>query len=106
MVSYRLYESFNYCRIFILIKYRNRSNLLTAAVSLFVAGGIGNLIDRIRFGYVVDMFEFKIFKFAIFNVADIYVTFAMIILAVYILFFDSKSSKSKDSAEALNKTNE
>lgn len=92
--------------IFILIKYRNRSNLLTAAVSLFVAGGIGNLIDRIRFGYVVDMFEFKIFKFAIFNVADIYVTFAMIILAVYILFFDSKSSKSKDSAEALNKTNE
>lgn len=92
--------------IFILIKYRNRSKLLTAAVTLFIAGGIGNLIDRIRFGYVVDMFEFKIFKFAIFNIADIYVTCAMIILLIYILFFDSKSNKSKDPAEALNKTDE
>lgn len=74
---------------------RKRSKLLTAAITLFIAGGIGNIIDRIRFGYVVDMFEFKIFKFAIFNFADICVTFAFIMMLVYGLFIDPKLEKAK-----------
>ena len=47
----------------VLYKLRNRSKLLNVAVALFIAGGIGNLIDRIRYAYVVDMFELKLFKF-------------------------------------------
>lgn len=75
--------------------FRKRSKLLTAAITLFIAGGIGNIIDRARYGYVVDMFEFKIFKFAIFNFADICVTFAFIMLLAYGLFIDPKIEKAK-----------
>ena len=61
---------------------------LTFAVILifFVAGAIGNLIDRIVNNYVVDFFYFKLINFPIFNVADIYVTvaaFAFIILGIF-----------------------
>lgn len=52
----------------------------------FVAGAIGNLIDRIVNNYVVDFFYFKLINFPIFNVADIYVTvaaFAFIILGIF-----------------------
>ena len=58
------------------------------AVVLFIAGGaVGNLIDRVKLGYVVDFFYFELIDFPIFNVADIYVTCATIILALLILFF-------------------
>ncbi len=79
--------------IFVLFRYMKRSKLLSTAIALFVAGGIGNLIDRIRFGYVVDMFELKLFKFAIFNFADICVTFAFVMILVYAIFIDPKIEK-------------
>ena len=72
-----------------------RSKLLTAIILLFLSGGIGNLIDRIRQGYVVDMFEVKLFNFAIFNVADIYVTVAVALLMIYVIFVEPKESKRK-----------
>ena len=87
--------------IFLLIKLYHRSKFLNVAITLFIAGGIGNLIDRFRYAYVVDMFEFKPFKFAIFNVADICVTFAFIMLLIYGLFIDPKIEKAKkEKAEA------
>ncbi len=57
-------------------------------VVLFIAGGAaGNMIDRGLLGYVVDFFYFELIDFPIFNVADIYVTCATIILALLILFY-------------------
>lgn len=85
--------------IVVLFKVYRRSKLLGVAVALFVAGGIGNLIDRIRYAYVVDMFELKLFKFAIFNVADICVTVAFVMLLIYAFFIDPKIEKAK-KAEA------
>lgn len=76
-----------------------RSKLLDVAVGLFIAGGIGNLIDRIRMGYVVDMFEIKLFDFAIFNVADICVTVAFVLLIIYTVFIDPKIEKARQEAE-------
>lgn len=76
-----------------------RSKFLSFSIMLFVAGGIGNIIDRVRFGYVVDMFEFKIFHFAIFNVADICVTFAFVFVIIYMLFIDPKIEKAKKAGE-------
>ena len=81
--------------IVLLFKVYRRSKLLDIALALFIAGGIGNLIDRFRFAYVVDMFEFKPFHFAIFNVADICVTFAFIMLLIYGFFIDPKIEKAK-----------
>ena len=85
--------------IYLLFKYMKRSKLLTLAILLFVSGGIGNIIDRLRQGYVVDMFDVKLFKFAIFNVADIYVTCAFVLLMIYVIFVDPKI-QAKTIAEA------
>ena len=51
------------------------------------AGAVGNMIDRIRLGYVIDFFYFNLIDFPIFNVADIYVTCAVAALAVLILWY-------------------
>lgn len=57
-------------------------------VLLFLAGGaVGNLVDRMVLGYVVDFFYFELIDFPIFNVADIYVTCATIALVILILFY-------------------
>ena len=64
-----------------------RFRLLNVVVILFVAGALGNLIDRIVNNYVVDFFYFKWIDFPVFNVADIYVTVTMILLLILILFF-------------------
>lgn len=89
---------------FVLYKYMKRSRLFSLSLALFIAGGIGNLIDRIRFGYVVDMFEVKLFKFAIFNFADICVTCAFVLLMIYGIFIDPKIDKRlKDEMKAVKK---
>lgn len=59
---------------------------LRVCVLLICSGAIGNLIDRIRFGYVVDFLYFELIDFPIFNVADIYVTVSTIALCVLLLF--------------------
>ena len=56
-------------------------------ICFIIAGAIGNFIDRVIFGYVIDFIYFKIINFPIFNVADIYVTCSTILLAVLVLFY-------------------
>lgn len=85
--------------IFLMFRLVKRSRLLNIAIALFIAGGIGNLIDRIRLKYVVDMFEIKLFRFAVFNVADICVTVAFVLLLIYGIFIDPKIEKAKKAAE-------
>jgi signal peptidase II len=50
------------------------------------AGGIGNMIDRIIYGYVQDMFKVELFNFAIFNVADVFITVFAILFALSMIF--------------------
>lgn len=59
---------------------------LNLIIVVFVAGAIGNLIDRLVHNYVIDFFYFKLINFPVFNVADIYVTvsaFAVMILGIF-----------------------
>ena len=65
---------------------RKRYLPLMCSLFLLVSGAVGNMIDRIRLGYVIDMFDFRLINFPVFNVADIYVTCSMIILLIFILF--------------------
>lgn len=51
------------------------------------AGAVGNMIDRVRHGYVVDFFYFKLIDFPVFNVADIYVTVSVVIALVLFFFY-------------------
>lgn len=60
---------------------------LRICIIAICAGAVGNMIDRIRLGYVVDFFYFSLIDFPIFNVADIYVTVATFLLIVLILFY-------------------
>ena len=59
------------------------------------AGGLGNMIDRIRLGYVVDMIAVDFVDFAVFNVADSFVTCGCILLMVHLIFFNRDFWKDK-----------
>lgn len=52
------------------------------------AGGLGNMIDRLRLGYVVDMVCLDFFRFPVFNVADIFITCGCVILLAHLVFFN------------------
>ncbi len=69
------------------------------AATLVLAGGIGNLIDRVTLGYVTDMFQTLFMDFAIFNVADSCLTIGVALLVIYILFFYDKLHKKEASAD-------
>ena len=60
------------------------------------AGGLSNMIDRIRFGFVIDMFRIDMFDFAVFNVADIFITVFCIAFILYILFGGEKEKEETD----------
>ncbi len=66
---------------------------------LIVGGGIGNLIDRVLNGVVVDMFEVLFMEFAVFNVADCFVTVGCVMLFIGILFSDSIEKKQRSARQ-------
>ena len=69
------------------------------ALSLLLAGAVGNLIDRALRGYVVDMFNFLFMHFAVFNVADICVVVGGIGAAAYYLFLADRLEPGKGGAD-------
>ena len=79
--------------------------LLHIALSMIVAGGLGNLVDRVAFGYVRDFIEYTIvytvFKknFAICNFADVCLTIGVILLIVYLIVFYAIGDKKKEAAK-------
>ena len=60
-------------------------------------GAIGNLIDRIRLGYVIDMIEVTFMEFAVFNVADCFVVCGAILLVIYAFFLDKPAKKGEQT---------
>ena len=68
---------------------------VTAGV-LILGGGIGNVIDRVCRGYVVDMFDLQFISYPIFNLADCFVVAGVILGAVYYLWFYEKYDKKKE----------
>ncbi len=72
------------------------------SATLIIAGGIGNLIDRIRFGEVIDYIDISpLFKFAVFNFADCCIVVGGILLCVYILFVHDKfAPQNEEKTEA------
>ena len=62
---------------------------------LIFAGGVGNLIDRVFQGYVIDYFEFLFMDFAIFNVADVYVCVGVGLYAIYTFYTEFYKKENK-----------
>ena len=73
--------------IALLLKYGTKDKLMFWAVILVLSGGIGNMIDRIRYDYVVDFIYFVLINFPMFNVADIYVSVSTVVLVILLLFY-------------------
>ena len=80
--------------IWYLIKNIKGSFWLISGLTLIIAGGLGNFIDRLRQGFVVDMFQFDFINFAVFNVADTYLTFGVLIMLLVIIKEETNGSES------------
>ena len=86
---------------YLLVRRIVRHPLGVAACSLILSGGIGNLIDRIRYGYVVDMFQFEFWRsYPVFNVADMCIVIGAILGAVYYLWFYEKYDQKRPEEKA------
>ena len=59
-------------------------------IAAIYAGGLGNMIDRLRLGYVVDMVKTEFMNFPVFNVADCFITCGCILLLVHLFFFNKE----------------
>lgn len=88
---------------------QTQNEFLRISLTFILGGGIGNLVDRIKFGYVRDFIQFAFWeKFAIFNVADMFVTvgtFMLIIVLIVMLVLENKKSKKEFEEENKNKAN-
>ena len=58
------------------------------------AGGLGNMIDRVRLGYVVDMIELEFMRFPVFNVADCFITCGCVLLIAHLVLFNQNFWKN------------
>jgi len=76
-----------------ILKGRKTHPLLRISMAMIVAGGIGNLIDRMTLGYVVDFLDFHFWP--IFNVADIGVSAGCVLLAGYVFFIEGKEKSGR-----------
>ena len=57
-------------------------------IAAVYGGGLGNMIDRVRLGYVVDMIETTFMEFPVFNVADCFITCGCVLLIAHLIFFN------------------
>ena len=66
-----------------------------ALIVAIYAGGLGNMIDRLRLGFVVDMIEVDFINFPVFNVADCFITCGCILLLLHLIFFNKEFWKEE-----------
>lgn len=67
------------------------------------AGAIGNVIDRIAHGFVVDLFDFRLIHFPVFNVADIFICVGAVLFFVYIMFQHKDTDALTEDTEGAEK---
>ncbi|WP_324255108.1 signal peptidase II [Carnobacterium maltaromaticum] len=77
---------------YIMQKYAKGNWLFSLGLSLILAGALGNFIDRLRLGYVVDMIRLDFMNFPIFNVADMSLSIGVAVIILYVLL-DEKNKK-------------
>ena len=80
--------------IWYLHKHMEDSPWMVLGLTLIIAGGLGNFIDRMSQGFVVDMFHLDFINFAIFNVADSYLTVGVIVLLISMLKEEVNGNKN------------
>ena len=87
--------SFAFCIgviIYWIIK-KPKDKLLCISLSMIFAGALGNGIDRLSLGFVVDFIKTTFIDFPVFNIADIGITIGVTLLAIYLTFFDKEEKR-------------
>ena len=72
---------------------RKGSKLLCVALSFIIGGGLGNMVDRCILKYVIDMLDFRLINFAVFNVADSFVCVGVGLFALAVILEEIENSK-------------
>lgn len=78
----------------LLVRRVVRHPLGVAACCMVISGGLGNIIDRVRLGYVVDMFNLLFMNYPVFNVADILVVCGAVLGCIYYFWFYERYDKA------------
>ena len=86
--------------IILMVTKRVKKPVYIWSFALIVAGGVGNLIDRIFYGYVIDFVDVRIIKFAVFNFADICAVVGTVMLILFYIIDEIKASKAKKAKAA------
>ncbi len=84
-------------------------NFEVITIAMILGGTIGNFIDRVSHSYVIDMFDFRLINFAIFNVADIFLTvgtFLLVGVLCYEIVLEFKAEKAKKEAASKEEAKE
>lgn len=92
--------SFIFIAFLIYILYSMPKNIhylkLNIALSMAIGGALGNFIDRIHLGYVIDFFDFRLIGFAIFNFADIFVVLGCLYIIIAVIRGGAKESTQEE----------
>ena len=81
-----------------LFRFCREGKWVKVALAMIVGGGIGNMIDRIALGYVVDFVDFTLIHFAVFNVADSFVSVGAVMLVIWFvraMILEYRNGKTK-----------
>ena len=87
----------------ICIYKKSYGKLVNISISMVIAGAVGNLIDRLKLGYVVDFLDFRIVWNYVFNVADVFVIVGTFLLCVSMIASDVKESRKDKNKKRKNK---
>lgn len=92
--------------VFYMFRFKPKNRVLSAGLAFIIGGGIGNMIDRLAKGYVVDFVDFRLINFAVFNVADSFVCVGAALVIIYIFFFAEKEDKNAKNEKKESKNEE
>ncbi len=87
--------------LFYLFYFRPKSRFVQITLAMIIGGGIGNMIDRCWLGYVIDFIDFTLIDFAIFNVADSFVTVGSFMLMGYLVKDIVKEMQAEKTAKTI-----
>lgn len=81
--------------VVLIFSIKNRNGWYRSALILLIAGGVGNIVDRLALGFVRDWVYFELIDFAVFNLADTGLTVGCVLLIIYVIFCYKPQEKSK-----------
>ena len=81
--------------VVLIFSIKNRNGWYRSALILLIAGGLGNIVDRLMFNYVRDWIYFELIDFAVFNLADTGLTVGCVLLIIYVIFCYKPQEKPK-----------